>query len=54
MAQCVRVLDGLTEDQGSVPSTHMVTQFSVTSVLGGLTLPLTSASSCMHIVHKYK
>lgn len=53
MTQWVRVLDALTEDQGSVPSTHMVTQFSVTSVLGLLTLPLTSAGSCMHTVHKH-
>lgn len=53
MAQCVRVLDVLTEDQGSVLSTPMVTQFSVTSVLGGLTLPLISANSYMHIAHKH-
>lgn len=38
MAQWVRALDTLAEDLGSVPSTHMVTQPSVTAVPGDVIL----------------
>lgn len=53
MAQELRALDDLVEDLHSVPSTHMVTQPSVTLVPWDLTPSSGLHEHHMHILHRH-